>query len=917
MADNEKFVEGVAKEKIEKRIENYNNILSSDSIDKNSSEYIKAQDVIEEIIDLLKKSKPEYTFLESSEIEKRIEEYFNDLKYIDRDYLSNKQKSLERNLGELESSSSSSVEEKEQTVDELLEEIQRLSEMDVVPPTLEEIQAWKSMRASLGSKDQKALENELEEIRRAITELDGRDPLDVELQKRVVKNRIDELGDINKEKELYKITDKGEMVINYPDVSYEIDEEAVKAEYEARRQDMLDKFYGNRARGKEYSIAMQALKSHIVAKEFEYKDKAGKTVKGVYQTVEDYSGRAEDLKFMQLEEYVERLERLTKAEAGDLSVYKEVYVRDEEGKFVKLSPKEAREADEQYIDSNNNAYNKLVYTRENLKTLGKYGEKVPYSEFQKHQVVRNIFRAVGNAGKFVRNHITAPVNKFIGSKIVSPIYGKVTGADDKVAGLYGNKATHRYVARREYFESQGKGFFASRFNSIFKAKEGNKAVLSSGAYDIQQSIMKKYTEIAQQKAFEKKTEFASKSIDEKIAMIQEDLQKATGDKDKAKLTSTLEELAKAKLQIAKDKALNEKAATAQTIQTDAIDISQHDIANKENVTRTITGVKMLSRLGIRKLVGPKIKEWMLKHTTKTQSVTTEATQSQIEEALGIRDKKWIDTTYKEEIVPITETQLNTDASMAEMMTSNAGKQIEGYYSVYGGEVKPAIYDLTGKEKITAIFKQAENGGFGLSDTAGLKAPTLTDGTFASELLEANGTLRQDITLDQILKAVESSTVTPEELSGIYVAVGDRYWTKLSDLCKDITREVQVDSTMEKVVDVPGHFVSLTPAEKMQELKEALKDPINAAKVNVLKTATTETVENTRVTNVLRDLGIAFNGVDGTLIADDVYENVRRTGTDIAWQKPTEANYDSDTAFTGKRKTDMQRTKKRQESRDER
>ena len=413
----------------------------------------------------MKKSKPEYSFVESIEIEKQIKYYQKVLNYLDKDYLVGRKAELEKILederkkleelknGEAEKTASSSVDQEyvDEAVNDLKErianreamvagrgeelaaslydqlndwkkelrdyengnisqnlletatalEIATLTERianrkamiagrgdKLAPAAYEQLKVWEDKLASLknGGKSDNEIskleqsiaehETELTEVNNAIVELEGRNPLDVEIQKRVVQNRIDELEDINKEKQLYKINEKGEVVVEYPDVSYEIDEEAVKAEYEMRRQDMLDKFYGNKARGKDYAIAMQNLKDHIVEKEFEFKDKDGKTVKGTYQTVEDYSEKEEDLKFMQLEEYSERLERLTKAEAGDLSVYNNVHIRDEEGKFVKLSPEEARKADEQYIESNNNAYNKLVSTRENLKTLGKYGEKV-------------------------------------------------------------------------------------------------------------------------------------------------------------------------------------------------------------------------------------------------------------------------------------------------------------------------------------------------------------------------------------------------------------------------------------------------------------------------------------------------------------------------------------------------------------
>ena len=914
MPDNEKFVEGVAKNKIQARINNYNEILNSDVYDKESYEYIYAQDVIEEITNLLKKADDSRSFVDSIDIKNRIERYLKELEYIDKHYLESKKEELEEKIEEI--GEVSSIDVQELTVDEILAEIDRIASLDITPPTFEEIQEWKSSRP----KSKVEIKSELDDVLQAIEELERRDSQDVNTQKRVIKHRISELEEINKGKELFKINEKGEATVNYPDI--ELDKEAImeaaKKEYISRRQDMLDKFYGNKAKGKEYSEKYKELQSHIKKMPFEYIDKDGNVQKSTYLAVEEYEGMEEALTFLQLEEYPERLKRLTKAEAGDLSVYKDVHVRNEDGKFIKLSEENARKADEQYIETNNNAYNKLVSTRDNLKTLGKYGEKVDYTKFQKGQPIRNFVRAAGNVAKFVRNHVTAPVNKFVGSKIISPIYGVTTGADKKVAGLYANKRTHRYVARREYFESQGKGYFSSRFNSIFNAKEGNKAILSAGAYDIQQSLIKKYTELAKQEAMKKQTEFASKSIEDKIEMIKKDLDKATVETDKVKLQATLADLEKAKVQIARDRQLNEKTAITQTIQTDAVDISQHDIANKENVTRTITGIKLLSRLGIRKLVGPKIKEWLMEHTTKIEPVRVKPTPEEIENALDIKDQKWVPSTYKEGEVPVFETRLKEDASMSEIMSGNAGKQVEGYYSVYSGEARPAIYELKGNEKITGIFqKNGEIGGNGLSDTAGLRAPTLTDGTFASDLLDANGVLKQDTTLDQILNAVGNGSIKPEELTNVYVSVGDRYWTKLSDLCQNVTEQVQVGTEVSKVIDVEGHFETLTAAEKVVEVEKALKEALNKDPqfIQKLSKVTTEPVENPRVTNVLKGLGIAYNVVDNTLVVDDAYENVRRTDTNFEWEKPEDRQYDYKTKFTGSKKQDIKKASK--DERDER
>lgn len=716
-------------------------------------------------------------------------------------------------------------------------------------------------------------EKELEEVEIAITTLEGRDPLDVEEERRVAQHRLEELEDIAKEKELFKINEKGEIEIKYPPIKPEIDEEAILAEYESRRTDMLDKYYGNADKKYEYAERMDYFKDHIVTKEFTFIGEDGKKQKGTYKTVEPYDGMEDDQEFLQLEEYIDRLERLTKFEAGDKTAYSDV--RDSKGEV--RDPKTVMEEDKHYIETNNNAYNRLAMTHRNLKTLGKYGEKVNYSSFQEGQPVRNILRAVGNVGKFIRNHTTAPISKFLGTYVVAPVYGAITKPKDNVAGLYTNKRSHRYVARREYFAAQGKGYFSSRFNSIFNAKEGNKAILSAGAYDIQQSIRTKYQQIAEQEAVRKQTEFMSKSLDERIAMIEADMEKANDPENKARLEATLSDLRKAQEQVAQDAIKNERKTIDQTRQTDAVDNDTHDIANKENVTRVITGVKMLARFGIRKFVGPKLKEWLIERTKVPQEVETVTEVPQ-------QRQEWVPATYKEVETPVYETVSDNGATMSEVMASNAGKEVEGFYSVYGGERRPAMYELTGNEKVTSVFQSVGKGGTGLSDTAGLTAPTLTDRTFAGGLLDANGVLNQNVTVDGLISALGTGTVDPATLAGVYVSVGDRYWVKLSDLVAGVTKQVQVGTEVSQVLDVPGHFTTIT------EMVETV-------------TKTTQMVDNVRVIEALKNMGVVLDVTDKGLLATDIYENVRRTDTEIEKTKPQPRNYKFDAGFTGKKSED--------------
>ena len=716
-------------------------------------------------------------------------------------------------------------------------------------------------------------EKELEEVETAITTLEGRNPLDVEEERRIAQHRLEELEDIAKEKELFKINEKGEIEIKYPPIKPEIDEEAILAEYNARRTDMLDKYYGNADKKYEYAERMEYFKDHIVTKEFTFIGEDGKKHKGTYKTVKPYEGMENDQEFLQLEEYIERLERSTKYEAGDKTVYDDV--RDSKGEL--RDPKVVMEEDKHYIETNNNAYNRLAMTHRNLMTLGKYGEKVNYGKFVEGQPVRNVLKAVGNVAKFIRNHTTAPISKFIGTYVVAPVYGAITKPKDNVAGLYSNKISHRYVARREYFAAQGKGYFSSRFNSIFNAKEGNKAILSAGAYDIQQSIRTKYQQIAEQDAVRKQTEFMSKSLDERIAMIEADMEKASDPENKARLEATLSDLRKAQEQVAQDAIKNERKTIDQTRQTDAVDNDVHDIANKENVTRVITGVKMLTRFGIRKFVGPKLKEWLVERTKVPQEVETVTEVPQ-------QRQEWVDATYKEVETPVYETVSDNGATMSEVMASNAGKEVEGFYSVYGGERRPAMYELTGNEKVTSVFQSVGKGGTGLSDTAGLTAPTLTDRTFMGGLLDANGVLNQNVTVDGLIDALGTGTVDPATLAGVYVSVGDRYWVKLSDLVQGVTKQVQVGTEVSKVLDVPGHFTTVT------EMVETV-------------TKTTQMVDNVRVIEALKTMGVALDVADKGLLVTDIYENVRKTDTEIDKTKPQPRNYKFDAGFTGKKAED--------------
>ena len=327
-------------------------------------------------------------------------------------------------------------------------------------------------------------------------------------------------------------------VIPSMEIEFEPIEELPEEEPDTKikKQDMLDKYYGNRQKEREYQTRIKRLKSHIVDKEFEYEDGNGNKRKGICKTIESYPGRASDEEFLQLQDYAYKLERLSRAEAGDTSMYRvpakefekikrqqlrrEIEsTKDDSDVFKRRDlEKQLREmdenkegnigqsiailqqADKDYLETNNFAYNQHQATQKNLMTLGKYGEQVPFLKMSEGKdaktVAKNIGKGAANVWLFGRNYIAAPIDKAIGKYAVAPVHKILYNSKRNSKGVYKGMMTHRYTARKDFFtydymkkleaennhrESQGlppkkpnifKLTFGVRKDAFFNYKEG-------------------------------------------------------------------------------------------------------------------------------------------------------------------------------------------------------------------------------------------------------------------------------------------------------------------------------------------------------------------------------------------------------------------------------------------------------------
>lgn len=641
-----------------------------------------------------------------------------------------------------------------------------------------------------------------------------------------------------------------------PELRIEIlDQDRILEEYNRRKNDMCAKYYGDRDYRREYMERSRRFRAHEI--------ELNPGTVAAYRTIQDYPEREEDEQFLLLDKYAECLERMTKYESGDRSVY--------QGTPDAIS--KALEKDREYVETRNHTFNKHSNMRSNLATLGKYGERVPYIPRQ-DGILKNIGRVALNAGIFTRN-LVSPIYRGVGRFVAVPIHRLVVR--DRDASPFRNNWYHRMVARRDYFTENNNSVspdhpirngIKARAQAIFRAKEGNKAVLNAGAFEIQSNIYRQERErnlihsLSNQSAEYARqiTELQNQIASNPVAGNIDDAKRALQEKinKKAGIDSRISNLSNNRTGIS---------------QTDAISDAQHDIAVKEEVTMKTTVIKGFAKGLAVKYVGPKIHDWLAKRGTKT--ITEQTTIME-----PVEKQRWVAPTYKEEPVPTYEDVVDTSKSMSQMMEANSGKSVTGFYSVYGGERGGATYTLTGKENITAIFEAQGKGGTGYSDVVGLKAPVLVDKTFDSSLLTPDGLLNQNLTINELLEVVKGEGVDASAIADMYVSVGDRYWVKLSELTTDWTSElgsgvtsdlitqVQVGTELKRVLDVPGHY------QKYIDYIPKVTD--------ITHTVTDDTLA--RVSDTVLKTGAYVDGVF------DIGENLRFSSTDVRNNKTMPRNY---------------------------
>ena len=695
-----------------------------------------------------------------------------------------------------------------------------------------------------------------------------------------------------------------------------VPEDEKKDPAQSPRQIMLQQYYGDKEAEANRRKKFARFKSHIVQKPIKTYDKDGKSTTIQVYTVEDYPEKETDTDELLLSGYATRLERLSRAHQGDFSPYEAEYVRmiDEAKAEIYMKyyekyyddPSHAEEfrketlnaignllsedvirkaiqvlidRDTDFIETNNYGYNSHQNTQENLRTLGKFGEKSVKAPISVEQSVATKFGLhCMNALIEIRNHTTAPINQAIGTYIASPIHRLFTGtkrvnsqpvnvngylitpmkdmietSQKNSVGMFKNKRTHRYQARKDYFTqfiskeeqerliSTEKGYdkksvkrttlrtniklaILPRILAVLHYKEGNIAVLNAGLHDIEIATDKRNEELRLKRdsiiTLKTRINSRKKEIDEleKVLSVAKDTAMI------AQIQQAIE-IRKTQVAILTGKFIERSRVEIDSIQTDALSMSQHDKVNKSNVT---IGMKIIKAFG-RAVAGAYISQNLYREVS--HQVKTPDTQKYIPGTTRTIPGK---TIYKEETVEktiqvpetIIEPGLDKEGvaniTLDSIYSQGSGKL---YYSVYGGQSGRTIEDKTNCFRGIEFTYNGQS--FSGSDGHGFDATVLTTVQLTEDI---NGNTKIVDVVQDVLQNALGKNFTKDEVEQLILegSISDidlwrsdldtgipLGWLQASEIIPDmidsgsheVTRMVDkvVEETVKKAVELPGHI----------------------------------------------------------------------------------------------------------------
>ena len=705
------------------------------------------------------------------------------------------------------------------------------------------------------------------------------------------------------------------------------------------RQTMLQQFYGDRAAEAKRIKTFDRFKSHVAKKTIDTYHEDGTKRKIEVYTIEDYPGKEQDSDELLLDGYQTRLERLSRAHQKDFSPYerefkrlkttsiKEIMLKYEE--MHKLNPEEAEnfkktametvadfnspdfkkaaiqaliDQDTEFIETNNYTYNSRQNTAENLKTLGKDGEKSVKAQISDEQSFAQKFGLKAmNTMITIKNHTKAPVNKAVGTWVASPIYRALMGVkqakskgpvsvdgylitpmEDMLAtsqkhsrGMFKNKPSHIYHARKDYFIEEEKRALAQkmqeekndgkeprvtvgsliklaivpRVKAITGYKEGNVAILNAGLHDLEEATVERNSQMAHKRHriinSMKRIASYDKEIEDLNSLLR--ITKDPVEKEKIEATIKQRELWRGKLE---GRLIETERTEIDSVSTDAVSMSQHDKANKANMTTVVRGFKTAARIAAGAYISKYLYQEVLKKG-KTPDTSKWIPPEEIEKEVTETITKTVPGMDKADVGNITLEDIYDKGSGLLTYDAYGGNQIVDKTSYFRG----LAFEYQGK-----LFSGSDGKGFDPTVLTDVKIDQVIDKdttlvSLVQEVLQDK--LGKQFTPDQVNDLIASGQISGFDIwrstSETGIPMG---WLNASEIVPNIissgSHKITEEVTRTVIETIPGRWEIIPGEEYFYEVME-MNPAILAAEFGLAASEIADLNEYLRFTRSQEDI----------------------------------------------------------------
>ena len=459
--------------------------------------------------------------------------------------------------------------------------------------------------------------------------------------------------------------------------------------------------------------------------------------------------------------------------------------------------------------------------------------------------------------------------------LITPMEDMLATSQKHSRGMFKNKPSHRYHARKDYFIEEEKRALAQkmqeekndgkeprvtvgsliklaivpRVKAITGYKEGNVAILNAGLHDLEEATVERNSQMAHKRHriinSMKRIASYDKEIEDLNSLLR--ITKDPVEKEKIEATIKQRELWRGKLE---GRLIETERTEIDSVSTDAVSMSQHDKANKANMTTVVRGFKTAARIAAGAYISKYLYQEVLKKG-KTPDTSKWIPPEEIEKEVTETITKTVPGMDKADVGNITLEDIYDKGSGLLTYDAYGGNQIVDKTSYFRG----LAFEYQGK-----LFSGSDGKGFDPTVLTDVKIDQVIDKdttlvSLVQEVLQDK--LGKQFTPDQVNDLIASGQISGFDIwrstSETGIPMG---WLNASEIVPNIissgSHKITEEVTRTVIETIPGRWEIIPGEEYFYEVME-MNPAILAAEFGLAASEIADLNEYLRFTRSQEDI----------------------------------------------------------------